>query len=140
MAVKAIICDIDGTVAVRVPFGRKPFDWHRVGEDLPNEPVIHVLQALNYYGHPVVFVSGRMEQCREATEKWIDVHIGIRHEGLFMRADKDNRSDTTVKLELYRRHIEPNFEVQLVLDDRNSVVKMWRELGLTCLQVAEGDF
>ena len=27
-----------------------------------------------------------------------------------------------------------------VLDDRNQVVKMWRENGLTCLQVAEGDF
>jgi hypothetical protein len=30
--------------------------------------------------------------------------------------------------------------VVLCLDDRNSVVKLWRDLGLTCLQVAEGDF
>lgn len=30
--------------------------------------------------------------------------------------------------------------VEIVFDDRNSVVKMWRLLGLTCFQVAEGDF
>jgi hypothetical protein len=27
-----------------------------------------------------------------------------------------------------------------VLDDRDQVVTMWRGLGLTCLQVAPGDF
>ena len=27
-----------------------------------------------------------------------------------------------------------------VFEDRASVVKMWRDLGITCLQVDEGDF
>ena len=27
-----------------------------------------------------------------------------------------------------------------VLDDRDRVVKMWRDLGLTCFQVAQGNF
>jgi hypothetical protein len=31
-------------------------------------------------------------------------------------------------------------DVFLVVDDRDKVVKMWREEGLTCFQVAEGDF
>ena len=31
-------------------------------------------------------------------------------------------------------------EILFVLDDRSQVVKMWRELGLTCLQVADGNF
>lgn len=36
--------------------------------------------------------------------------------------------------------VVPTKEILCVLDDRNKVVKMWRELGLTCLQMAEGDF
>jgi hypothetical protein len=31
-------------------------------------------------------------------------------------------------------------DVFLVVDDRNKVVDMWRTLGLTVFQVAEGDF
>jgi hypothetical protein len=45
-----------------------------------------------------------------------------------------------VKREIYRNLIEPKHNVWFVLDDRNSVVKMWREIGLTCLQVEEGNY
>jgi hypothetical protein len=31
-------------------------------------------------------------------------------------------------------------EVFLVVDDRDKVVKMWRDLGLNTFQVAPGDF
>ena len=31
-------------------------------------------------------------------------------------------------------------EVFCVFDDRQKVVDMWRDLGLTCFQVAPGDF
>ena len=30
--------------------------------------------------------------------------------------------------------------VAMVFDDRNQVVDMWRQNGLTCFQVADGDF
>ena len=30
--------------------------------------------------------------------------------------------------------------VDMVFDDRNQVVDMWRKNGLTCFQVADGDF
>ncbi|WP_446680100.1 phosphatase domain-containing protein [Cellulomonas biazotea] len=36
--------------------------------------------------------------------------------------------------------IEPHFDVIGVVDDRRSVVEMWRSRGLVCFQVAEGDF
>lgn len=140
MKQKVIICDIDGTVALRGDRG--PYDWSRVGEDKPNWPVIQTLAALQWFHYwPVVFVSGRMEQCRKATEKWLNEHVDSREPWhLFMRQDKDNRSDVIVKREIYCRDIEPHFDVRLVFDDRNSVVKMWRELGLPCMQVADGDF
>ena len=30
--------------------------------------------------------------------------------------------------------------VEMVFDDRQKVVDMWREIGLTCMQVAPGNF
>ena len=32
------------------------------------------------------------------------------------------------------------FDVKFVLDDRDQVVEMWRDMGLPCFQVAPGDF
>jgi hypothetical protein len=57
-----------------------------------------------------------------------------------MREAGDSRKDSIVKQELYEKHIEPSYDVFVVLDDRNQVVDMWRSLGLVCLQVAPGDF
>jgi hypothetical protein len=57
-----------------------------------------------------------------------------------MRKYGDFRQDSIVKREIYERFIAPDYDILCVLDDRNSVVSMWREIGLTCLQVAEGDF
>jgi hypothetical protein len=57
-----------------------------------------------------------------------------------MRRAGDRRKDWVVKSELYREHIEPRYDVLLVLDDRDQVVRAWRGLGLTVFQVAEGDF
>jgi hypothetical protein len=57
-----------------------------------------------------------------------------------MRTENDNRPDSIVKLELYAKHIHGNYNVHVVLDDRNSVVTVWRGLGLKCLQVASGWF
>jgi len=50
-------------------------------------------------------------------------------------------SPTAVDKEIYKAKIEPNYDVYLVLDDRNQVVDMWRkELQLPCFQVWYGDF
>jgi hypothetical protein len=92
-------------------------------------------------GMPVLLISGREEIYRGVTEYWLGTHGLLKYRlGLIMRAEKDNRPDEIVKRELYEQKIQPHYQVGLVLDDRNKVVKMWRELGLTCLQVAEGDF
>ena len=65
----------------------------------------------------------------------------MRDYPLLMRKDGDNRPDQIVKRELYERHVVGLYEVEGVLDDRAKVVRMWRdELGLTCLQVADGNF
>jgi hypothetical protein len=71
---------------------------------------------------------------------WIAEHIGVAGEALLMRPSGDSRPDSVVKRELYERYVAPRHTVTAVLDDRNAVVRMWRDLGLTVLQVADGDF
>lgn len=135
---QAFIFDIDGTLALRVDRG--PFDWRRVGEDVCNSSVVAVVRALELSGAKIVYVSGRPENVRLATEQWIRDHIGVVGP-LFMRPERDNRSDVEIKREIYLREICPTYEVLGVFDDRSRVVKLWRdELGLTCFQVADGDF
>lgn len=46
-----------------------------------------------------------------------------------------------VKKELFDRYVRDKYNIRFVLDDRDRVVKMWRnEIGLKVLQVAEGAF
>lgn len=134
----AIIVDLDGTLALHR--GRTPFEWDRVHEDEPNMPVIHAVRAMAASGFTVVYCSGRDACCREATAAWIEQHVGVDGP-LYMRPAGDYRRDAVVKRELYENHIEPMYRVAFVLDDRDQVVELWRnELGLTCFQVAPGDF
>lgn len=136
---KAIMIDVDGTVALMA--GRGPYDETRVHEDRPNEPVIAAVRGMARAGHRPVFCSGRTDACRQVTEAWIRRHVfaALPFE-LHMRAVGDTRKDSVVKLELFDRHIRDRLHVVAVFDDRRQVVDMWRSLGLTVFQVAEGQF
>lgn len=136
---KAIICDLDGTLCLK---GDREFnDYMRVGEDKLNSPIRTILQMCYIAGYDIILVSGREDKdyCRSITESWLTVH-NIRYNSLYMRKFKDFRSDDIIKKEIYLELIQPRYKIEFVLDDRDKVVKMWRELGLTCLQVAEGNF
>lgn len=137
---RAVIVDLDGTLCLHN--GRSPYDETRVGEDLPNPAVVEAVQAFSELGYVVLFCSGRTQGCEEQTRAWIGTHVdemlgaGI----LLMRQEGDTRKDAIVKRELFDAHIRDAFDVVFILDDRNQVVEMWRELGLTVFQVAEGAF
>lgn len=152
---KAIMVDIDGTLAHMTPEGRlrfgrnAPFMWGNVKEDKVDKVVAGLVR--DYYSQAnadlmndkpsqVIIMSGRDSVCRDITEEWLkDNNIPYNH--LFMRVAGDSRKDNIVKRELFDKHVRDNFEIEYVLDDRDQVVKMWRnELGLKCLQVAEGNF
>lgn len=134
---KAVLVDLDGTVALM--HGRSPFDETKVREDKPNQRVIDLVHLLDKAGHYVVFMSGRTQGCMEDTLEWLDAQ-GFGCYELYMRNVGDVRKDAVVKLELFNAHVRDTFDVRLVLDDRDQVVELWRSLGLTCLQVADGDF
>ena len=57
-----------------------------------------------------------------------------------MRETGDSQPDKIVKRKIYENIIKGRFNVKFVLDDRDQVVRTWRNLGLRCLQVAYGDF
>ena len=135
----AWLVDVDGTLALRRD--RDPYDWRSAHTDAPNKPVVGLVQALERDPQiaAIIVVSGRHEQARYITAKWLELH-GIPFNKLLMRADGDYRSDEIVKEELFRNRVDPQFHVVGVLDDRDRVVQMWRRIGLVCLQVAPGDF
>ncbi|MFI6939942.1 AAA family ATPase [Streptomyces sp. NPDC050418] len=135
---KAVLVDIDGTVAVMN--GRGPFDETRVHEDLPNRPVIDVVRAMHAAGNRIVFLSGRTDGCHEATVAWLKEQVNVPFDGPFMRPSGDSRKDSVVKVELFDAHVRDVYDVVCVLDDRTQVVQAWRAIGLTVLQVAEGNF
>ncbi|WP_433369673.1 AAA family ATPase [Actinoplanes sp. CA-142083] len=134
----AMLVDIDGTVALMGD--RSPYDWHRVGEDLPNQAVITAVQAMHAAGNAIIFCSGRDAVCRPETEAWLDLFVGVPYEALFMRPEDDGRKDAVVKREIFDSEIRYTWRIVGVFDDRQQVVRMWRALGLTVFQVAEGDF
>lgn len=132
----AVVVDIDGTVAKMD--GRSPYDYSLVSTDLPNTPVIHVVANLAK-SHSVIYLSGRPETCRKETAAWLN-RYSYPVDGLFMRGADDTRDDAIVKRELFDKFVRDNYHVIGVFDDRNRVVRMWRQLGLTVFQVADGAF
>lgn len=133
---KAIICDIDGTLALMKDRG--PFDWHLVGQDLVHSHIKEILSRFSE-DYIILLVSGRDEVCRPQTEEWLAKH-GIDWHFLFMRPKGSYEKDCLVKEKIFNEKIKGEWEVSFVLDDRDQVVKMWRSLGLIVLQVAEGNF
>ncbi len=129
-----VICDLDGTLAL--PNGRNVYDAAACEDDLVNEVIRGILASCQAY---VILVSGRSEEHRPQTERWLTKHA-IIYSQLLMRKEGDYRKDAIVKYEIYQEHIAGKCNVKFILDDRNQVVAVWRALGLTVLQVADGDY
>lgn len=134
---EAIICDLDGTLAILND--RNPYDASTCEADGINEPVLSVLKWARDKDLDILCMSGREDKYREQTLSWLTKNL-IPCDELFMRKTDDNRKDYIIKEELFRDNILEQYNVKFVLDDRNQVVEMWRRLGLTCFQVAEGNF
>lgn len=149
--IKVVIVDIDGTIAKvgdRIKHLQKsPKDWNAFysacSEDEPFKTIIEMVYNLSQQ-YLIMFCTGRRESCRSDTLRWIIMNFpyDFRPYGLLMRRDNDFRHDTLVKPELLKQYLDcvKLCDVAFILEDRNSMVSKWRELGYTCLQVADGDF
>jgi predicted kinase len=154
----AIIFDIDGTLADvehrrQHLSGAKPA-WGKFFDEMKNDPpladVCMLAELLGTHYHVVetktiklFLFSGRPETHREDTETWLTVNVPAYFqsaEALLMRGAGDYRADTIVKREMYENIKAQGFNVRLVVDDRPSVVEMWKSLGLTVLAHDSGDW
>ena len=142
-----VVVDIDGTIAKvgdRLKYlQQEKKDWdafyEHCDEDEPIKDMLALVYELYRSYFYIVFCTGRRESVRAKTQAWLGKHLGIKYI-LLMRPDGDFRHDTMVKPELLsQRNITPD-RVLCVLEDRDSMVAKWRELGYRCLQVAEGKF
>lgn len=144
-----VVVDIDGTIAkigdrLKYITEQNPKDYNSFYDHVEeDEPITNILDivlqlARNYR---IVFCTGRAERCREQTERWFRHYICMPFDyKLLMRKDGDHRHDVEVKPQLLKKAgIFPD-QVLCILEDRSSMVKKWRELGFTCLQVNDGDF
>ena len=147
---KIVIFDLDGTLALiddRRDLATKDngkFDWDvffnpdNISLDLPNVPVIQMANILHKQGFRIFILSGRSDVTHQATVNWLNDngvwwdHLVMRPQNQLYLPDNDLKQgwlDTIGK-----------DNVAMVFDDRNQVVDMWRQNGLTCFQVADGDF
>ncbi len=140
-----VVFDVDGTLADcsnRVRHLRtKPKRWDRffaeMASDAPIVPLVEVCRSLHASEYRIILLTGRYEQHRSITEKWLERHSVPYHE-LRMRRDGDKRQDTEAKREMLADSEVD--QVLMIFEDRTQMVGLWRSLGITCLQVDEGDF
>lgn len=152
-----VICDIDGTLAdathrMKHLQGEKK-DWKSFFAEMHRDtPIAETISTLCNYveqGYEIFLVSGRPDDHREVTEAWLTLSVfqefpngmgrPLPYSALFMRKAGDSRQDDIVKQEIYDRHFKDKYPVHLVIDDRPSVIRMWRSNGLDVLDVGKGE-
>ena len=154
-----VIFDLDGTLAIinkrRIKAGsstgdkpqKNKMDWDvfhdpsNIKLDEPNIPVIKMAQLFAEDGFKIVIFSGRSDKTETATRGWL-FDNGIPFDNLVMRPHKTMNfiPDEVLKKRMLDDAVFDIDDILMVVDDRQKVVDMWRSLGLTCFQVAPGDF
>ncbi len=143
-----IVFDLDGTLALndhRLHHIRgevRDYDafYAACARDQPSPAAIAALRAHYEAGHRLEIWSGRSDQVRTVTEAWLGNH-GVNPVLLKrMRPVGDHQPDVELKRGWLREARKNGGAPNLVYDDRDAVVAMWREMGVTCFQVAPGGF
>ena len=145
--INVAVFDIDGTLADlthrRHYVRTKPKNWGAFEKAIPmDDPipfVVKYLLDLHDEGKTIILASGRGEQSRDNTTQWLD-RWTLPYTRLYMRAFKDYRADDIIKEELLDQMISDGYTPDIVFDDRDRVVDMWRRRGIKTIQVAEGNF
>lgn len=156
-----IVCDLDGTLCDiehrrhhvgGLPEGKKK-NWMAfmdgIKDDKVNKWCSDLLKAMAKTQHRIVYCSGRGEEQRHVTERWLkehDLDFFVDNTGhttftdLYMRPAGTSRQDAIVKEIILDFEILTRYTPYFMIDDRKQVVEMWRKRGFICLQCDEGDF
>lgn len=149
------IFDLDGTIALThhrshiLQDLQDPDRWRRFFaaciQDRPNWPVIRTMNALLDTGADVWIWSARSDEVRDETYAWLITHTRFfswtLDRILCMRQATDFTPDEELKKQwLDNMLVDDRERLVAVFDDRKKVVDMWRANGVTCFQVAPGEF
>lgn len=125
-------------------------DWKSFYEacdqDNPNQPIIDILRSIiiaSDYTEHIEIWSGRCESVKYKTVKWLEKYVTgyVDSSYLKMRPLGDYTPDEQLKERWLDEYLASGGKpIKMVFDDRQKVVDMWRRNGITCLQVAPGDF
>ena len=148
---KIVIFDLDGTLAditTRRNISTKDngkMDWSilqdpkNIDLDIPNQKVVDMLHMIdNTDRFQIWILSGRSDATQDATIDWLSKY-GINYDHLIMRPQKHLFMPDNDFKQMVLDDIGVD-NVDMVFDDRQQVVDMWRKNGLTCFQVADGNF
>lgn len=134
---ECIIVDVDGTLShITGDSPRSVYDASRAMEDVLDDAASSVVSMAYQNGYKVIIFTGRHSGHIEVTKDWLKQN-GINYDEIYCRQEGDSRKDYIVKEELYMEHIAGKYNVKYVIDDRPSVCRMWRKLGLPVLQVGD---
>lgn len=134
-----IIIDIDGTIS-HTDNRRWIHDYDKVYLDTFDPCMFKFLEQMNIKN--AIFITWRSEWCRNETYEWLGNKLpqNIRIYNLIMRKEWDRRHDDIVKKEIFELFIRNKYNILAVFEDRDRVVKMYRELWLLTFQVNYWDF
>lgn len=144
------IFDLDGALALIdhrrhfVECERDKQDWKAFYaacvDDKPNLPVLKTLTSIEESGAEIWIWSGRSDEVAKQTQAWL-AGLFLVPDRLQMRQEKDYTPDDQLKRQwLLAMNQEDRQRLVAVFDDRDKVVKMWRDNGVACFQVAPGAF
>lgn len=147
---KIVVVDIDGTIADCSKRANKYLrkgkeDWDKFydacDKDKPIKDILELVNVLSQH-YEIVYCTGRKQSTTKKTLTWLWKNADVSSYHILFRRNSDTRHDTLVKPKLLADFLKrnPEFEVFLILEDRDSMVEKWRELGYRCLQVAPGNF
>lgn len=158
----AIIIDIDGTLADlrhRLHHIRKtPPDWKSFFNECEKDDyhtgawnilgmgllTAATAEALSEDDEFRIFLcSGRPSDNWGMTVRWLNGLLPAEawdHITLLMRPEGDHRPDTTVKKEMLDSIRELGYRVEFAIDDRPSVVAMWRANGVPCFAADDSEW
>lgn len=104
-----------------------------------NYPVIETLQHLAIHNDIWIW-SGRSDEVWNDTRVWLRRHVKYFQE-FRMRPEDDFTPDDQLKIGwLKSLPDDQRKRIRAVFDDRDKMVKAWRDNGPACFQVAPGNF
>lgn len=127
-----VIFDCDGTLCDHNGV-RGPYEESRCYLDKPWPKIVEMAQSV-YHDKNLFLVSGRKSRTGDLTDTWMKVN-DVRYDCMLMRQNRDNRPDTVVKEEILDL-LESVFgkeKIELIVDDRPQVIRMWRRRGYKVL-------